>query len=143
MSPQRICLLLLSPWLALTLPVWTEAPRSTPREQKGKPKPRTDRHGDPLPERAIARLGTVRWRSPGLLAYFPDGKTLASVGMTEALLLDARNGKVLRKFKWGFKARDSEWPRCVRVAGDGQVFVLTVADLFVDPDHPVLLRDGA
>src|SRR4051812_11181765 len=97
MSPRRICLLLLPPWLALPFPAWAEAPQPAHREQKGKPKAHTDRHGDHLPERAITRLGTVRWRSSGLLAYFPDGKTLASVGMTEAFLLDARSGKVLRE----------------------------------------------
>jgi WD40 repeat protein len=45
-----------------------------------KPKPAVppkDFHGDPLPQDAVARLGTVRWRLPGgaqVVAFTPDGK---------------------------------------------------------------------
>ncbi len=65
------------------------------------PKPAVDRFGDPLPERAVARLGTVRFRTGGLVcacALSPDGKTLAAGGADNTIsLFDAATGKSLRK----------------------------------------------
>jgi hypothetical protein len=57
------------------------SPGAAPAETKGEP--RRDQYGDPLPPRAVARLGTVRLRPPvpaSVLAFSPDGKTLASGG---------------------------------------------------------------
>jgi WD40 repeat protein len=62
---------------------------------------RTDACGDPLPEGAIARLGTVRLR-PGAavssVAFSPDGKILASADWSRRIhLWDVASGKELRQ----------------------------------------------
>ena len=58
-------------------------------------KPRLDQLGDPLPEGAILRLGTIRFRNPtgsmNELALSPDGKWLTASGR----LWDAATGKLL------------------------------------------------
>ena len=62
--------------------------------------PRLDLHGDPLPEGATARLGTVRWRNAAgwtCVTFAPDGKVLACGSNDHTIrLLDADTGKELR-----------------------------------------------
>jgi WD40 repeat protein len=64
---------------------------------------RCDRDGDPLPPGAVARIGTVRWRHPGIaaLAFGPRGKTLVSVGSGELRVWDMASGRVLRRLRTG------------------------------------------
>jgi WD40 repeat protein len=73
------------------------------RGRRKSPAARTDLQGDALPERALARLGTVRWRMGGLFfacAYSPDGKTLAAASADHKVsLFDAATGKLIRQLR--------------------------------------------
>lgn len=63
--------------------------------------PRVDRYGDPLPEGALARLGTLRLRPRGRIAAVAlsaDGKLLATASHSEVALWDVASGKFVRSF---------------------------------------------
>lgn len=61
--------------------------------------PCLDRWGDPLPEGAILRLGTTRFRSEfyiEFLAVSPDGSRVAAGGSNDAACVwDAATGRIL------------------------------------------------
>ncbi len=82
------------------LPARAAAPPA--REQPGLQGSRTDPYGDPLPPGAMARIGTVRFRTGSTVLavrFSPDGKTLASVGHDAVILWDPRSGKELRRIQ--------------------------------------------
>ena len=62
-----------------------------------------DAQGDPLPSGALARLGTTRFRTAGLIytcAFSPDGKLVAAGSVDPAVcLLDANSGRVLSELR--------------------------------------------
>jgi WD40 repeat protein len=67
---------------------------------------RLDRWGDPLPPGAIARLGTMRFRTGGSechgLGFLPDSKTLVSgIGGYAIQFWEASTGKLLRELSTG------------------------------------------
>jgi WD40 repeat protein len=93
-----------------------------------------DRHGDPLPDGALARLGTVRWRyNATSIAYSPDGKLLAAGSADNQIrIIDPATGKELRRLA-GHQPRTYNAPRQPRSATDilvkavGEGNVTTVA----------------
>jgi WD40 repeat protein len=83
---------------ALTLAAGLAA-AGTGKETGEKPA-RVDRFGDPLPPGAIARLGTVRFRTDGwrpVIAVAPDGRAVASAGQRTISLWDVATGKEIRR----------------------------------------------
>jgi WD40 repeat protein len=80
-----------------------EATAPAQEEQKS----RVDRHGDPLPPGAVARLGTERFRTGGFdvrgLGFLADGKTLVSAtsAANAIQLWEASTGKPLREISTG------------------------------------------
>jgi WD40 repeat protein len=101
--------------LLLAVPAWAEPPDDGKR--------RTDLYGDPLPEGAIARMGTVRFRN-GYFHFSPDGKVMALHSHLQPILLcDAATGKELRAIRGEGSA-----PHCFGCfSPDGRV--LTTGDI--------------
>jgi WD40 repeat protein len=119
---ERVCLLLL-----LSLPAGGIA-----RAAPGAPPPdpaRVDRYGDPLPDGAVAHLGTVRLRvghTVGSLAFSPDGKVLAATFWGHHIYLyDVATGKQLRKLTGA-----ANWI-CLDFSPDGKTLAAFSADQFI------------
>jgi RNA polymerase sigma factor (sigma-70 family) len=77
-----------------------------PRAAEAEPhKPRIDLCGDPLPDGAIARIGSGRMRhfaayAPPPLAFTPDGKSIVSGGSGSLRIWDAATGKLQGRFNF-------------------------------------------
>jgi WD40 repeat protein len=82
---------------------------------------RTDRYGDPLPEGAVARIGTTRLRHAAAvtsLAFWPDGKRISSASMWfDVGVWDARTGQSL-----AFRSREEKRLLRAAVSPDGSLF---------------------
>jgi WD40 repeat protein len=65
-----------------------------------------DLHGDPLPPRAVARLGTVRFRHPTFrtpeFAFSRDGQTIVASGEGNFVRVwDSHTGRLVRELRFG------------------------------------------
>jgi WD40 repeat protein len=109
-----------------------------------------DRFGDPLPAGAVARLGTVRFRSDTWaqeIAVSPDRKTLAVVGWNSVLLWDAQTGRELRRYGPAPKRRVGDTGYSMQFASvafspDGATLAAGTSDSSGEP-CPVWLFDVA
>jgi WD40 repeat protein len=117
----RRCLLFLGISVAVTaaLPAYGGPPVA--QDDMGnarKEAARTDRYGDPLPEHAVRRLGTVRFCQPfpGSLAFSPDGKFLASGGYDNRIRLwNPDTGKEVRILEG-----HQSYVNCIALSADGK-----------------------
>lgn len=84
------------------------------------PRPRTDADGVPLPEGAIARLGSARFRTGGTpwcpVAFSPDGKQLAVSDTSAVSVFETATGRRLHRIA----LHDKHHPRAVRFLADGK-----------------------
>jgi WD40 repeat protein len=110
-------------------------PRPGGQQEKAGPRdgrPGQDRHGDPLPEGAIARLGTTRLRPGGekwhvegrsfALALSPDGKLLATGEGGAVRFWEVATGKEIRSVALG------QAVRAVVFSPDGKLFAAHADD---------------
>jgi RNA polymerase sigma factor (sigma-70 family) len=80
---------------------------------------KTDRHGDPLPPGAVARLGTVRFRCwADSVAFLPGDKVLATVAREAVSFWDARTGKEKQC------TVDMHWGEAFALSADGKLLAV-------------------
>jgi WD40 repeat protein len=109
------------------LAAWLAAAGADDKPADAKPdsateKPLADLHGDSLPPGAIARLGSIRFRSSATsVAYSADGKVLAVGGADNHIrLIDPATGKEIRRLA-GHQPRTYNPPRDNKTAFDALV----------------------
>jgi WD40 repeat protein len=97
---------------------WADAPKETAR---------TDHFGDPLPDGALARIGTTRLRHGNwaiMVAFSPDGKLLASSGNDNLVRIwDPQTGREVRRLEG-----HTHFVNTVTFAPDGKTLASGSAD---------------
>ena len=105
-------------------PVKNEESRRTDAVAK-----RVDALGDPLPDGAIMRLGTRRFREQTSWQYRPDGKSYLVSHGSEIRCIDAKSGVVLESWPIGKSQGDLAWAgvydRLVGFSPDGRSALFT------------------
>ena len=122
-----------------------------PTEQPPEKRIPMDAHGDPLPMHAVARLGTVRFRSDApvrQVVVVPGGKQILGLGWQCVILWDAATGREVRRFnapfmRKGERGKDySVWIESCAVSPDGKTLAAGTSDAS-RLERPILLFDLA
>jgi RNA polymerase sigma factor (sigma-70 family) len=113
-----------------------EVPAAPKEAGAGKPQVRTDAFGDPLPDGAIRRLGTLRFRHGGgticNLLLTPDGKTLVSnsyYGSRTVCVWELATGKLLHQLPGTFEHKNIALSADGKVVAVGQKEAIVLWDL--------------
>src|SRR5262249_47454784 len=95
-------------------------PPSTAAKEPSGPDSKRDRFNDPLPPNAIARMGTVAFRHPGVrgLGYSQDGKLLVTWGGQCFSIWNFETGEELKRYGGRQHAGNDE-VNAAALSGDG------------------------
>ncbi|HEY1381148.1 MAG TPA: sigma-70 family RNA polymerase sigma factor [Gemmataceae bacterium] len=98
--------------------------------------PAVDRFGDPLPQYAVARLGTLRYRSDAGIAHpvvLPDGRHVAFAASAAVAVMDLDTGQTVRRITRTVNGRVSTNPiTAFAIAPDGGTMAVGVRDFGAD-----------
>lgn len=119
---QRLVLVLVL--LALVSNAVVSSDQQKPSRQKGNEAKKTDVHGDPLPESARVRMGTLRWRHPANIAFVgftAQKQVVTGCGDGFFRVWDADSGKEIRKFGKPGRQANNWWGggEVMRLPGGG------------------------
>ena len=88
-------------------------------------------YGDPLPEGAVARLGTTRWRHDGeawATAFSPNGKVLACAAFNGLIYLwDTATGREIRRLRMADNEQGLYTQSFIGFFPDGRILYATDA----------------
>jgi RNA polymerase sigma factor (sigma-70 family) len=127
---------------------WATGPHGEkPDAHEERPGPRVDRIGDPLPDGALARIGTTRFRHDQpihLIAFTEDGKRVLSCGRDAIRVWDAATGREQyhQLPKPGMLWADDpfNWVNLPAFSPDGKLAAMRILDLD-NHEAPLILWD--